>query len=141
MRLPATGVESPLGEGHTGDPAAPLALGTLDLHDRAHPDLPVSPKRTAVAPARGVSTHRLLWCRPYAIRKARGYSAQDGEELVQVATLRQALQACERSNNTIRSHRPLEYLSHTQFVTQWQHNRKEKISTNHQRVLGVDNRF
>ena len=47
------------------------------------------------------------------------------EVSLQVATLNQELLAWERTDNTVRPHQALDYLTPHQFVTQWHHQRKE----------------
>ena len=44
---------------------------------------------------------------------------------LEIAALNQELQAWEHTYNTIRPHQALGYLTPHQFVTQWQHQRKE----------------
>jgi hypothetical protein len=50
---------------------------------------------------------------------------------LEAATLNRELQAWERIYNTIRSHQARGYLTHHQFVTHWQHYRKEKSVPDH----------
>ena len=64
-----------------------------------------------------------------AVERAQRTHTEEFYEVVEfsleVATLNQELQGWERTYNTVRPHQALGYLTPHQFVTQWQHQRKE----------------